>query len=49
MERLGLTTETRDVKRQFLDLPDAFISIFGRIYLGDCDLNSSPITILTSV
>lgn len=33
--------------RIFLELLDAFISNFGRIYLGHCDFNSSPITLLT--
>jgi hypothetical protein len=33
--------------RHFLELLDAFISTFGRIYLGHCDFNSLPITLLT--
>jgi hypothetical protein len=38
---------TQSRNRNFLELLDAFISTFGRIYLGHCDFNSSPITLLT--
>src|ERR1700678_23594 len=38
---------TQPRNQNFLDLLDASVSNFGRIYLGHCDFNSSPITLLT--